>query len=106
MIVDHRTYTTHPGKIPDFLEVYGKMGYPLQMKFLGDCRGWYFSMDIGELNQVVHLWGYKDIADRATRRAALNADPEWQEYLKAALPLLQKMENKIVTPAPFYTPES
>ncbi len=63
-------------------------------------------MDIGELNQVVHMWAYKDIADRAERRAQLNADSDWHKYLAAATPLLQRMENKIVTSAPFYTSPS
>ena len=35
---------------------------------LGPPLGWYISMDIGELNQVVHLWGYESLADRASRR--------------------------------------
>ena len=102
MIIDHRTYTAHPGKLNDFMAIYEKQGWPLQQEYLGDCRGWYFSMDIGELNQVVHLWAYADLADRAARRAKLNADSDWHKYLTAAMPLLQKMDNKIVTPAPFY----
>ncbi|MBX2884571.1 MAG: NIPSNAP family protein [Granulosicoccus sp.] len=102
MIVDHRTYTAHPGKLADFLKVYSELGFELQKKYLGECIGWYISMDIGELNQAVHLWRYKDLADRAARREKLNADPEWQKYLAAATPFLQKMENKIVTTAPFF----
>lgn len=102
MIIDHRTYTLHPGKINDFLNIYEKQGWPLQLKYLGDCRGWYVSMDIGDLNQVVHMWAYKDLADRAERRAKLGADSDWHKYLAAAGPLLQRMQNKIVTSAPFY----
>ncbi len=104
MIIDHRTYTAHPGKLNEFVKIYQELGWPLQTEYLGDCRGWYISMDIGELNQVVHLWGYKDITDRAERRAKMNADKNWQEYLRQATPLLQKMENKIISPAPFYKP--
>ena len=44
----------------------------------------------------------RDLADRAERRAKMNADPDWQAYLAAATPLLQRMENKILTAAPFY----
>ena len=104
MIIDHRTYNVIPGKINDFLSIYQNQGWPLQQKYLGDCSGWYVSMDIGELNQVIHLWAYKDLADRAERRAKLNADADWHKYLGAAMPLLQRMDNKIVSPAPFYTP--
>ena len=104
MIIDHRTYNVIPGKINDFLSIYQNQGWPLQQKYLGYCRGWHVSMDIGELNQVIHLWAYKDLADRAERRAKLNADADWHKYLGAAMPLLQRMDNKIVSPAPFYTP--
>ena len=102
MIIDHRTYTAHPGKLNDFLKAYAEHGFEIQKSHLGDCIGWYISMDIGELNQAVHLWRYKDINDRAERRAKLNADPEWQKYLAMATPFLQKMENKIITTAPFF----
>lgn len=106
MIIDHRTYTVHPGKINDFMNVYADRGFAIQSQHLGTCIGWYVSMDIGELNQVVHLWQYEDHADRAKRRAAMNADPEWQAYLKAAMPYLQKMENKILTVAPFFAAQA
>ena len=57
---------------------------------------------IGQLNQVVHMWRYSDLNDRAARRAALAADPGWAEYLAQGAPLIQHMENKILSPAPFY----
>ena len=104
MIVDHRTYTVIPGKLPGFLKLYAEKAYPLQSKYLGHPVGWYVSMDIGELNQVVHMWQYKDLQDRAERRAKLAGDPGWQEYLSEGLPMMQKMENKILVSAPFWKP--
>ncbi|MCB1747478.1 MAG: NIPSNAP family protein [Gammaproteobacteria bacterium] len=103
MIVDHRTYTLLPGKMALFLDIYQRVGWPLQQQYLGDCVGWYVSMDIGPLNQVVHLWRYADLADRARRRAAMAADPAWAGYLEQAAPLIQHQENKILSAAPFYT---
>ncbi len=102
MIVDHRTYTTYPGKLAPFLKVYEEKGLPLQLKYLQNMVGWYQSMDIGPLNQVVHMWAYEDLADRAARRAKLNADPDWQVYLQEATPFLMSMENKILNPTPFF----
>ena len=104
MIIDHRTYTIYPGKINEFLNIYQEKAWPLQLQYLGDCAGWYVSMDIGPLNQVVHLWRYKDLADRADRRNRMAQDPGWPVYLAAATPLIQHMENKILSAAPFYTP--
>ena len=47
------------------------------------------------------LWAYEDLADRAKRRAAMQADPEWQAFLAKAAQMLVTMENKILSPAPF-----
>lgn len=102
MIIDHRTYVCHPGKLNTFVEIYREQGLPLQLKYLENMAGWYTSMDIGELNQVVHLWAFKDLADRAERRARMQADPAWGEYLKIATPNLISMENKILTPTSFF----
>ena len=104
MIIDHRTYTLYPGGMPEFLKVYEAQGLPLQRKYLGEPVGWYVSMDIGELNQVVHMWGYEDLADRARRRAELQKDPAWGAYLKIGMTFMMKMENKILSPAPFFKP--
>jgi len=102
MIVDHRTYAVKPGSLPKFLKIYEERGWPVQRRHLGNCLGWYISMDIGPLNQVVHLWGYEDLADRAERRARLAADPDWQAYLGESMQLLDHMENKILQPTPFF----
>ena len=103
MIVDHRTYTLLPGKIAAFLNIYGTLAWPLQQRYLGDCVGWYTSMDIGQLNQVVHMWRFKDLNDRADRRAQLAADPDWPVYTEQASPLIQHMENKILAAAPHFS---
>lgn len=102
MLVDHRTYTLYPGKLKAFLELYGSKGWPLQQQYLGDCVGWYSSMDIGQLNQVVHLWRFKDLNDRAERRARMQADPGWPLFAETAAPLIQHQENKILSAAPFF----
>ena len=31
----------------------------------------------------------------------MQADPDWQAFLKEATPMIMTMENKIVSPAPF-----
>ena len=59
-------------------------------------------MDIGDLNQIVHLWRYKDLNDRAERRAKLGADENWTHYLTQATPLIQTMKNQILLAGPFF----
>jgi hypothetical protein len=57
----------------------------------------------GELNTVVHIWGYADQGDRERRRNAMAADPEWQKFLAEGYrrELLLKQENRIMRPTDF-----
>ncbi len=100
MIVDHRTYTLKPGQVKPYLELYEREGLPVQSKHLGQPFGWFIT-EVGNVNQVVHLWRYADLAERDRRRAAMQADPAWQSFVAKAAPFLDTMENKILKPAPF-----
>jgi hypothetical protein len=103
MIIDHRTYNVRPGKLNEYLNLYQTEAFPLQRKYLGHCVGWYVSNDIGPLSQVVHMWAFEDLNDRAERRARMLADPAWGRFLAKATDCLVNMENKILSPAPFFT---
>lgn len=103
MIIDHRTYDIKLGKLNEYLKLYETEALPLQLKYLGHCVGWYVSNDIGPLSQIVHMWAYKSLADREERRGKLAADPAWGKFLEKAMPLLNRMENKILRPAPYFT---
>lgn len=105
MIIDHRTYQVKPGKLLDFLQVYSTEGLPVQKEYLGEPFGWFVSMDIGPLNQVVHMWRYDSLADREAKRAKLAADPRWQSYLPKGMVFIDHMENKILRAAPFFQPK-
>jgi hypothetical protein len=102
-LVDVRIYTTLPNRLPEFVKLYEEFAWPLQLKYLENCLGWYTTVE-GELNTVVHIWGYADQADRERRRNAMAADPAWGTYLKeaAARGLLIKMENRMVRPTGFF----
>ena len=102
MLYDHRTYTCRPGTIRKAIELYAEHGFGPQSRHLGQPV-LYAITETGDVNSYVHVWGYKDAADRAQRRAAMMADPEWQAYLKlsADAGYLEKQENKILLTAPF-----
>lgn len=104
MIVDMRTYSFHPGKMAAWLKIYEETLWPLQQKYLGNCLGFYTSTE-GRLNNVVHLWGYENMADREARRAAMMQDPGWPVYLQkvAALDGFIAQENSILKEAPFFS---
>ena len=102
MIVDVRTYTLVPRKMPSFLDKFEKLALPLVKRHGFDLMGFYTSQ-IGALNQVVHLWRYDSLADLEKKRDARDADPAWAEYLAATEGLVMHQENKIMRPMPYST---
>lgn len=107
MIFDHRTYTCRPGTIKQQMKLYEENGWKTQTKHLGTPI-LYGAVETGDVNSYVHVWVYKDAADRAARRAAMAADPEWQKFLKMSAEAgnLVSQVNQILTPAPFYSAPS
>ncbi|WP_439575688.1 NIPSNAP family protein [Phreatobacter sp.] len=100
MIVEERIYTLMAGKVPDYLKAYEAEGLAIQKAILGTMVG-YFSTEFGPLNQIVHLWAYKDLADREERRRRLDADAGWQAYVAKVRPWVVSQENKLLIPAAF-----
>lgn len=100
MIVEQRIYTLHPGKVPEMVRLYRDEGLALQQRHLGRFIG-YFTTETGNLNQVVFMWGFDSLDDRAARRERMAQDPEWQRYLQKVVPLLVKQENRILRPTDF-----
>ena len=86
MIVEERIYTALPGKSLEYVRMYEAEGLAIQRPILGNLVG-YFTTEIGTLNQIVHLWAYEDLADRAARRGTLLSDPRWKAYSAKVVPL-------------------
>jgi hypothetical protein len=102
MLIDLRTYTVRPGTMALQVKLYEEYGMKPQKRHLGEPLAWLIT-ESGEVNTYVHIWVYKDAADRATKRAAMQADPDWQVFMKKSLEAgyLIKQENKLMTPAAF-----
>lgn len=81
MLLDHRTYTVKPGTMAKQVALYQEFGFKPQTRHLGKPLAWLIT-ESGEVNTYVHIWIYKDAADRSAKRAAMGADPEWQIYLQ------------------------
>lgn len=103
MIYDHRTYTCRPGTIASHLKLYQEHGWPVQTRHLGQ-PAIYARTETGDVNSYVHVWVYDSPADRAAKRAALAADPEWAAYLRLSAEAgnLVSQKNTLLTPAPFF----
>ena len=105
MIVEMREYTLHPGKVPEYLQLYEREGLAIQREILGHLVG-YYATDIGpSVNQVVHLWAYESFQDRDERRGRLLAHPGWQSYVQKVRPLILEQQNRIMRPAGFFEAE-
>lgn len=103
MLIDMRTYTCKPGMLPKHLELYETHGKAVQVRHLGQPIAW-MTTETGNVNQFVHIWAYKDAGDRETRRAAMEADPDWQAFKKmsAELGALLSQQNSLMKPCDFF----
>lgn len=100
MLYEMRTYKLKPGTVPAYLKLVEEEGIAIQSQYLGGLVG-YFSTEIGPLNEIVHIWSYSSLDERAQRRAALIRDAEWLAFIPKIQALIETMETKILCPAPF-----
>jgi NIPSNAP len=90
-----RTYTLAPGALPGMMERWAtKIDERVKLSPL--VGAWY--SELGGLNKWVHIWGYKDAAERQRIRAEAVAKGIWPPG-GAAAGLVIKQENKLVMPA-------
>jgi hypothetical protein len=100
MIVEQRDYHVYTGKLPEVVRLYETEGIELQNRYLGGLIG-AFTTDIGALSTYTHLWGYDTFEERVERRAALQADPAWKDFLGRLQPLLHTQHSRILVPTAF-----
>ena len=102
MIYELRTYTMKPGTAPEAAANAGTLGRDIRGDRHGKLEG-YWLTEVGPLNQVMHMWSYSDLNERARLRGEMLANERWQnESLPVLRPLLIRQEvrllNCIVTP--------
>jgi len=101
MIHELRTYTIQPARFKDFVALTAKVGIKLRTKHSKVIGYW--TTEIGELNQVVHLWEYENFDHRTRVRAALAKDKVWNgRYLARSRPMIQHQESMVLVPADFW----
>lgn len=93
-----RTYRARPGKAGEWLALF-KGIMPTREKYSKNVGLW--ETQAGQLNEVVHLWAYRDLNERAAVRARVLQDPEWQAFLAKSAPLLLEMRSIVLNPAAF-----
>ncbi|MSO64632.1 MAG: NIPSNAP family protein [Alphaproteobacteria bacterium] len=100
MVIDYRCYTFRPGTVPTFLQLAESEGVPIQKQILGNFIGM-FRTEIGNVNQVIHMWGYDNVLERERRRALVAANPTFQTYVKKAREMIVEQDVRLLVPAPF-----
>lgn len=95
MIYEIRTYQIAPGSLAEVEKRFGD-AYEYRKKYSELSA--FLHTEIGPLNEIVHIWGYRDLAERARIRGEAAKDPNWppkvQEFIRA-------MRSEIVTPFAF-----
>jgi hypothetical protein len=99
MVIDFRAYTLKVGTVQTFLELFEKEGLEPQKRVLGNFMGLYRT-EIGNVNQIIMMFGYADAGERERRRAALYKDPAFAAYLKKARELIAAQEVRLLVAAP------
>ncbi len=96
MLYELRTYTLKPGTVGEMVKAASTLSPSIRGNDFGKLEGYWFT-DIGPLNQVMHLWSFKDFAERARLRAELAKNPRWTgEYLPQIRPLLVRQDIRLL----------
>lgn len=101
MFVEERCYTLLPGRANEYFALYAERGLEPQSRYI-DCMLGYYVSELGDLNEVVHLWGHDSLDARETNRARMRADPDFQAYWHKVRGLIVKQRTRILRPAPFF----
>ena len=79
MIYEFRTYTLKPRSLAEVEKRYGE-AYEYRKKYSPLAAFWH--TEVGPLNEIIHVWGYKDLAERARIRAEASKDANWPPKIR------------------------
>ena len=94
MIYEMRTYDLKPRSLPEVLKRFGE-AYQKRKEHSQLAAFWY--TEIGPLNQIVHVWPYKDLEERGRIRAAAVAAGGWPPKTSE---FITDMRSEIMIPWP------
>lgn len=100
MIYEIRTYQVAPGSLAEVVKRYGE-AYEHRKRYSELTA--FLTTEIGPLNEFVHIWSYKDLAERASIRAAAAKDPNWPPKIAE---FIRAQRSEIIAPLPFVPPLS
>jgi len=100
LILEQRDYHVFTGRLNELVRLYAEEGIAIQEEILGGLVG-VFTTDVGSLSTYTSLWRYDSFGERETRRARLQSDERWQQFLAKIQPLIHTQQNRILVPTAF-----
>ena len=95
MIYEFRTYKLKPGSLAEVEKRYGE-AYEYRKKYSPLAAFWH--TEVGPLNEIIHVWGYENLQERAKIRAEASKDPNWPPKISE---FIRKMRSEIINPFDF-----
>ena len=95
MIYEFRTYTLKPRSLAEVEKRYAE-AYEYRKKYSPLAAFWH--TEVGPLNEIIHVWGYKDLAERARIRAEASKDANWPPKIRE---FVVDQDVEVVNPFPF-----
>ncbi len=100
MIYELRTYQLVVGGLSDYLEIARTKILPgVAEHGLKPVGFWHTEM--GQLNEVVHLWAYNDLNERQEKWGKWARDPRRAEIVGKLRSVVVSQSNKILSPTDF-----
>jgi NIPSNAP protein len=98
MIYEMRTYDLKPRALPEVEQRFGE-AYEKRKKYSELAAFWH--TEIGPLNQIIHVWGYKDMEERNRIREAAVKDGVWPPKISE---FIVSQKSEIMVPFSFMKP--
>ena len=95
MIYEIRTYQIAPGSLAEVEKRFGE-AYQSRKKYSELTA--FLHTEVGPLNEIVHIWHYKDLADRDRVRADAAKEANWPPKIQE---FIRQMRSEIVVPFSF-----
>ncbi|KAM8960541.1 protein NipSnap homolog 3A-like [Pelodytes ibericus] len=96
---EFRTYHIRPPMMSEFMRLTNEN---IHFRIAHSELVGYFTMELGGLNKVFHIWKYDSFAQRIAVRAKLSQDKDFTEkYIAKALPMMEKQDNEIAYLVPW-----
>jgi hypothetical protein len=95
MIYEFRTYALKPRSLAEVEKRFGE-AYEHRKKYSPLTAFWH--TEIGPLNEIIHVWGYRDLAERARIRAEAAKDANWPPKIRD---FVVGQEVEVLNPFPF-----